>query len=339
MKSESIHNKANRIFGYSNREYQRTEKLNSDAQTLLMDIRDIDGIVQETIISLRSYGNNENHIKLPTALREAKMYLDDIRNKSQNVPGSDESLECANENYETLNGLFELLQSSKQKLDRVLISQKKFNDKLDDLKNLTHRTFRDASETEVFLSKNSESFERLKKKSDQLEADLNELDEMLDFNLIAVSENLMETVHDAIARIAVGNKNLVDLQVVVEQQIENVNVDLHDVKANIIPEAQIHTQELVKRSRLIVDAYENSKSSANNAILAVTAHKNITDAVNIADQAMNKAYEEAKNADKQLNPDDEDTITEKGNEMSLESEAIQEDAKHQMSKIEGMKEC
>lgn len=335
MRFESIQNKANKVFGYSDRELQRTELLTKKADNMLMDLRDIDGVVQETIINLRSYGNNEHHIKLPTALREARMYLDDIRNKSHDLQASERSLECANEHFETWNELYELVQNSRVKLDQVLASQRSFNDKLDDLKNLTHRTFRDASETEVFLSKNTEGFERLKKKTDQLEADLSELDELLDFNLIASAESTMESLHDGIARIAVGKKDMQDLTIVVEQQIENINYDMHDVTSNVIPAAESHARELVERSRRIVDAYENSKSSANNAILAVTAHKNITDAVNFAEDAANKAYEKATIADKKLNPDDEDTITDIGNEMSAESRDIQEDAKHQMSKIEG----
>lgn len=335
MRFESIQNKANKIYGYSDRESQRTDRLNVEAETLLMDIRDIDGVVQETIINLRNYGNNDDHIKLPTALREAKMYLDDITNKSNHLQASERSLECANEHYETWNELLESVQNSRQKLDRVLASQKSFNDKLDDLKNLTHRTFRDASETEVFLSKNSEGFDRLERKANQLDDDLTELDELLDFNLIASAESTMESIHDGIARIAVGKKDMQDLTIVVEQQIENINYDMHDLTGNVIPSAQIHAQQLAERSRRIVDAYENSKSSANNAILAVTAHKNITDAVNYAEDAARKAHEKALAADMKLNPEGEDTITDIGNEMSLESQDIQEDAKQQMSKIEG----
>lgn len=335
MKSESIHNRANRIFGSSDREYQRVERLNAQAQTLLMDIRDIDGVVQETIINLRNYGNNENHIKLPTALREAKMYLNDIKNKSQTLPNSDDALDCANENYDNWNSMNSLVNTSKEKLDNFIKLHRNLNDKLDDLKNLTHRTFRDASETEVFLTKNNKGMDRLRDKANLLNADLNELDELFDFNLITASESLMESIHDGIARLAIVNKEMGDLHQIVDDKIVEDEYDLGVVRSELVPEARQHAEELSKRSKVIVDAYENSKSSANNAILAVTAHKNITDAVNIAESATNKAHEAAIIADRKLNPHDEETIIEKGNEMSLESEDIQEDAKLQMSKIKG----
>jgi laminin, alpha 1/2 len=337
MKSESIHNRANRIFGSSDREYQRVERMNSEAQNLLMDIRDIDGIVQETIINLRNYGNNENHIKLPTALREAKMYLNDIKNQSQNIPNSEDSLDCANENYETWNSMNNLLNKSKEKLDNFINSHKNLNDRLDDLKNLTHRTFRDASESEVFLTKNNKGLERLREKANFLNSELTALDELFDFNLIASSESLLEMAHDGVSRLSIQNREMNELQKIVDDKIAEDESELFVVKNNIVPEARRHAEEISKRSKVIVDAYENSKSSANNAILAVTAHKNITDAVYVAENAANRAHEAATIADLKLNPEDEETIVEKGNEMSLESEDIQEDAKQQMSKIEGEK--
>lgn len=308
-----------------------------DAESILIDVRDITGIVQETIINLENYGSNDHHIKLPNALKEAQMNLNDIKRRSQNIPQSQESLKCANEQFDFWSDELKSAMQQQQKLDNFLTLRKLFNERLEDLKNLTHRTFRDSSETEAFVTKNRKSFEKLKEKSIKINEDTEELEKLISFGIIAQSATMMEMLHDAIDKLKSDNKVLIDLNVEIDAVITEREDDLQDIKDDLIPKARVHAELLAKRSKVIVDLFQNSKDGARVAMLAGTAHKNITEAINAARDAAEKAHVAAVFSNDKLDPIDpeEETMIEKGQDLSLESEAIQTDAESQITKIKG----
>ena len=336
-RAESIRNRASKISEYAEKRLQRSEKMKIDVELILMHVRDINGIVQETIINLHNYGSNDHHIKLPIALKEAYMYLNDIKEKSRNLPQAQESLSCANKHNDYWSDKLNSANEQKEKLDKFLELRKIFNDRMDDLKNLTHRTFRDSSETEAFVSKNRKGFERLKEKSNRINNETEEVEALVSQGIIAQSDSLMETLHDAIAKLKIDNKDLIDLKIEVETTIAKRENELQDLKKTLIPEARKHAEDLSRRSKIIVDLFQHSKDGARVAMLAGTAHKNITNAINSAREAADKAYEAAVYSNDKLNPIDpeEETMIEKGQDLSLESEAIQSDAENQISKIKG----
>lgn len=334
-KAESIHTRANRISGYSDKRLQKSDKMKIDVDSILMDVRDITGIVQETIINLENYGSNDHHIKLPNALKEAQQYLDAIRLRSQEVPMGENSLKCANEQFEFWSDELNAAAQQRKKMEDYLQARKIFNERLEDLKNLTHRTFRDSSETEAFVTKNRKSFEKLKQKSKLISDETEEIDKIVSQGIIAQSDSLMESLHDNIAQLRIEDKDLIDLNVEVEAVISERESELGSIKSSLIPDARNHAEDLSRRSKIIVGLFQNSKDGAQVAMLAGTAHANITDAINSARDAADKAYEAAVFSNEKLNPldQDEETMIEKGHDLSLESEAIQIDAENQISKI------
>lgn len=308
-----------------------------DAESILMDVRDITGIVQETIINLQNYGSNDHHIKLPIALKEAQMYLNDIKEKSRNIPEAQETLKCAKRQSNYWSDKLDSANEQQEKLEKYISLRKIFNDRIDDLKNLTHRTFRDSSETEAFVSKSRKSFEKLKEKSYRINNETDEIGKLLNEGIIAQSDSLMESLHDSVAKLKIDNKDLIDLNIEIEATITNREDELQDIKGTLVPEARKHAEDLSRRSKIIVDLFQHSKDGAQVAMLAGTAHRNITNAINSARDAAEKAYEAAVFSNDKLNPIDpeEETMIEKGQDLSLESEAIQIDAESQISKIKG----
>lgn len=336
-KAESVHNRATKIREYAEKRLQRSDKMKGDVDSLLMEIRDISGIVQETIMNLENYGSNDHHIKLPIALKEAQMYLNDIKEKSKNIPQSQESLKCADKQFDYWSEQLSSTNEQREKLDKYLSLRKTFNDRMDDLKNLTHRAFRDSSETEAFISKNRKSFDKLKEKSSRINGETEEVDKLVNQGIIAKSDSLMETLHDGIAKLKIDNKDLIDLNIEIEATVKNREKELQEIKDTLVLKARSHAEDLSRRSQVIVDLFQHSKDGAQVAMLAGTAHKNITNAINSAREAADKAYDAAVFSNNKLNPADpeEETMIEKGQDLSLESEAIQSDAENQISKIRG----
>lgn len=336
-RAENLQAKSKKLNGNSDKKMQKSDKMKGDVENFLMDIRDITGVVQETIINLENYGRNDHHIKLPIALKEAQMYLNDIKYRSKNIPKAHETLKCANEHHEFWTEELLTTTQQREKIESFVKLRNTFNSRLEDLKNLTRRTFRDSLETEAFVTKNRKDFEKLKDKANRINDDNEELQKLLTMEIIAQSDSLMESLHDGIAKLRLDNKDLIDLNAMIDATIAEREEELEDIKTRVVPEARKHANDLAQRSKYIVDHFQHSKDGARVAMLAGTAHKNISDAVEAARIAADEAYNAAMFSNKKLNPADpeEETMIEKGKDLTLESVSIQDDAEDQITKIKG----
>jgi laminin alpha 1/2 len=315
---------------------QKVEKLKVDANGILVESRDLSDSIRETIIELENYGTSDHHIKLPNALKEARMYYDDVLKRSEAFPLDDATAKCANDHFEFWTDELKGTKEQKERLEKFLTDQKIFHERLSDLKNLTHRVFRDSLETEAFLTKNKEDFEKLKEKVGRVNEQSAEVDGILDENVVASSASLMESVGDNLEKAKVVNSDLLELHGDVERAMKEKEEENAKVRDNEVVAARKHAESLAERSKVIVDLFQNSKDGAQLAVRAGTSYSNITDSIHAAREAADKAYEAAVFSNEQLNPtDDEETMMERGNDLSLESVAIQEDAEKQIVKIKG----
>lgn len=313
----------------------KLEELKTRADDLLFDARDLSLSIQESIINLESYGTSDHHIKLPIALKEAKMYLDDITKKSKEIPDADAVQECANEVLEMCNEEMKNTKSQEERLRKLIKDKEILQNRINDFKNLTHRVFRDSSETEAFITKNKNDFEKLKAKLAQLDTQAAELEGLVNEDLVAASASRMETVHDILDKSKTTNDNLLNLYDQVDQEISDREKEINAIKNSKVVEAQKHAQGLSDRSKQIVNLFQHSKDGAQTAVRAGTAYTKISESINEAKEAADKAYEAAVYSNQQLNPVDEETMLEKGKELSEESDDITLDAKDQIQRIEG----
>jgi len=301
----------------------------------MVDARDQSTSIQESIINLESYGTSDHHIKLPIALKEAKLFLEDIIQKSQNVPDTREVTKCANDNFEFWSEELRNTKEQKDKLDKLVKDKESLQNRINDFKNLTHRVFRDSSETEAFITKNKNDFEKLKEKTAQLETQALEVDKLLNENVVAASASRMESVNDNLSKAKITNDNLLNIYDEVEKTISERDDEINSIKNSQLTQAQRHAQDLSDRSKVIVNLFQHSKDGAQLAVRAGTAYSKIAESIDEANKAANKAYEAAVHSNQQLNPTnpDEETMLEKGQDLALESVAIQQDAEEQVEQI------
>lgn len=308
-----------------------------DIDSIMMDVRDTSDMTQETIINLRNYGNNDHHIKLPVALKEAKMHLKNIKTQSENLPKGDAALKCANKQLEFWTEELQSANEQKRKLNEYLKTRVIFNERLDDLKNLTHRAFRDSLETEAFITKNRKNFEKLKLKADEVSRENEAVELILNNEVVAQTQSLMDSLQDSIDKLKAEQQDLIVLNEEVEKKMVERADELDGIKKTSIPASKKHADDLSRRSKVIVDMFQHSKDGAKEAMLAGTAHRNITEAIDSARIAADQAFDAATFSNDKLNPADPEVVTmiEKGQELSNESEDIQRDAEKQISKIKG----
>lgn len=313
------------------------EELKAKANDLTADARDLTISIQESIINLETYGTSDHHIKLPTALKEAKMYYEDISRKAKEIPDAKDVTKCVNEQFDFWNEELKATEAQKDRLEKLVKEKEIFHNRLNDFKNLTHKVFRDSSETEAYITKNKNDLERLKEKVSQLETDANEVDELLDGNLIASSASRMDSIRDNFEKCKATSEDLMILHGHVDNALTERKADIEALKGSTIIEAERHAKDLSDRSKVIVGLFQHSKDGAQLAVRAGTAYSKISESIEAAKEAANVAYEAAVSSNKQLNPEDsnEETMLEKGQDLASESEDIQKDAEEQIEKING----
>lgn len=311
------------------------EKMKIEVDSILTDIRDVSLNIQESIVNLNNYGSNDHHIKLPVALKEAQRYLDDIKNRARNLPNNEDSIDCANKQFEFWVDEYKSSNQAQSDFDHLKASLKIMTDRLDDMKNLTHKVFRDSMETEVLMSRNREKLDKLIGKVEKIDETHDEVKKILHTEIISQTDSMMESIHDNIAKLKVENDDLIALNEDLNITIVECDEGLKEAKIHWLPKARVHADDLMKRSKVIVDSFQHSKDGAKIALLASSAHSNISAAINAAQDAAKDAFEAAKTSYDELNPIGEHTIFDKGLDSLHESEDIQKDALHEISKIDG----
>lgn len=335
LQSENLQNKANRFTTTTDKKIKKIEELKIKSEDLITDARDQSTSIQESIINLESYGTSDHHIKLPIALKEAKLFLDDIVQKSQNIPNTDKVTKCANDNFEFWSEEFKNTKEQKDRIEKLIKDKEILHNRINDFKNLTHRVFRDSSETEAFITKNKNDFEKLKEKAAKLETQALEVDKLLNEDVVAASASRLESVNDSLEKAKITNDNLLNIYDEVDRTLAERDDEINSIKNSHLTQAQKHAQDLSDRSKVIVNLFQHSKDGAQLAVRAGTAYSKIAESIDEASKAANKAYEAAVHSNQQLNPTDpdEETMLEKGQDLALESVAIQQDAEDQVEKI------
>lgn len=231
---------------------QDVEKSKSEADGVWIGLKDISGLLQETILELNNYGSNDNHVKLPVALQEANRYLDDIKLKSKDVEHGKSVLECANRNLNHWD--HESNVTMKQQIDLINLKYNIGNltYRLDDMKSLTHKSFRDAMETEVLLTHNQKNFEKLQKKIEEVETLHEDINLQLNTDIIAQTDTLMEMVHDDIGKLKVDNDDLQILNVDLNTTIYECADGLKEAHEVWLPQSRKHASGLANRAKVSV---------------------------------------------------------------------------------------
>lgn len=229
---------------------QDAEKSKSDADGVWIGLKDISGIIQETTIELNNYGSNDNHVKLPVALQEANRYLKDIQQKSANVVHGKSVLECVNKNFDHWKHENNVTMEQQDDLTNLRYTLGNLTYRLDDMKGLTHISFQDAMETEVLLTHNQRSFEKLKKKIEEVEKLHDDINLQLNTNIIAQTDSLMEMVHDNIGKVKVDNDDLIMLNIDLNTTIYKCADGLKEAHEKWLPMSRKHASELANRAKV-----------------------------------------------------------------------------------------
>lgn len=334
-RADHLKKKSNKMTKKVEKRFNESERMKSDTYEILIELRETEGVVRQTIGDLQNYGQQDHHIMLPLALREAGKYLNDVKEKSKLLTSNPINTYCVDDHWNFWSTEWNATHEQKQELERLKNEYAKLSHRLEDMQHNIHKTFRDVMETEALMTFNQKNSEKLQEKIKEVEKIDGEIVEIMDNDLSTETDMIMESIQASMGTIQVQNDDLVALNEDLGNTIEECEEGLNKARQEWLPKAREHSQKLAAKSKLIVDSFQHSKDGAKIALMASHAHSDIAKAVELANQAAEEAYQAAKNSNDKLNPIGEYTISEKGLDSKHESMDIQRDALNEISKIEG----
>jgi laminin alpha 1/2 len=330
-----LYNRSGKFSNNAEKGVRDVEKMSSEADTILMELRDVEGMMRKTIIELKNYGSHDSHLKLPHAIRDANNLLNDIKQKSERLTTNPYDVKCVEDHWGYWNNENNATEHQAKALENLKQGFLNLANRLENMQTLIHKTFKHSMETEALLTFNQKNFENLQEKVKSIEEIDAEITEVLENDLLEETESLMESVEANMKSLDHVNDDLVTLNEDLNNTIQECEQELNKITSNSLPKAKAHAQKLASKANIYVDLFQHSKDGAKVALDASTAHSNIANAIEAARVATNLAFEAAKNSNDELNPIGEDTIAEKGLDSKHESLDIRADALNEITRIEG----
>jgi laminin, alpha 1/2 len=334
-KAKNLKTRSSKLSTKLEKRAKEVQRMLGEAEDILGNAKVLRNDIADTINALNRYGTNDHHVKLPQATQEASRYLDDIKFKLQNFNQTDAALQCAKESFKFWTDAAFESESINIGRSNTKMSLQELQDRFRDLEKHTHRTLSTVDSADETQTKNEIRYDNLREKFDEIQGLEADVEDKLNNSLTAQSESTLEMIRDNLENIEM---EVVDLQAVNKEMNETlveVGGKLVGLKGVDLPEAKKHVENLLKESNSFTELFRNTKEGAEIAMMASTAHQNISAAIEAAKLAAQKALAAVQQTNAAINPKDEQSIMERGIESITESQNIEQEALTEIVKLDG----
>lgn len=315
---------------------QESEALRNDAKTFATEIKTLQNDIQERIYAIHRFGTGNHHVNLPIAMEEAQLLLDSIGEVAKHHSGIYVPHECAADLYEQWANTSSVLHTQ---MDET----KQLGYDVINLKNRLYDAMHNAHKTLELLEHGNRTHFTNYKRYDNLQQQHKHISN-LRFSILGVFNNsivpqtdtLLEMIGDQQSKVAQDLKTIVRLKDVVHETNMHCSQNLQNIRDNWLPDAKAHAIDLVVRAEEYAKLFRSTKNGSEMALMASTAHKNISDSIETARQLAIEAKRAAQRSELELFPTDgTSTVIEKSLVSLQKSRRIEEDAVREIDKVAG----
>ncbi|XP_055381870.1 laminin subunit alpha-1 [Condylostylus longicornis] len=293
--------------------------------------------ILRTIFELNNYGNHEQHISLPSALEQARHYLTEIKYHQDTTNTMREAWRCAWNDYYFYGNASDTVFDQKGMLEMFWRKINQFHHRMADLGRYTDKTFDMLNEADDIRShvvnlQNYvyETYGQAKEMTDYIQ-------QLLDSDLMPRANVMIDMVDGGGEQIDVNIKNMENLRGMWNESWINENNLRRDLRKHWLPKAWRHAKRLMERSNDYAKQFQPTKDGARVAMLASSAHKNISKAIDAARYASIESKEAVMISLDKLYPKGDKSVVEKAKTSLERSKQLNKDAKHEMNKTEALK--
>ncbi|XP_028895887.2 laminin subunit alpha-1 isoform X3 [Zeugodacus cucurbitae] len=315
-----------------------TGQLRNDVTTLYVDIGALRSDILEYIFTLNNYGKSEQHMSLPMALDQARFYLDSIRQHEETVKNIRNSTQCAWHFYYHFGNASDAAFDQKARVEMFWRDLNQSNFRISDMRLHADRTVEMQSEID-------DTLEHVVNLRNHVMEDYNKINELGTDVTGYLNKSLIPRTNLLIEENWVQQEQLTGVTDSIDRLYEQLNISMDDsegiqreVRKHWLPKAQKHADRLMERSNEYARQFQPTRNGAKIAILASSAHKNISDAIDAARRASIEAKERVWEAQSRLYPDDDSSVIERAEVSLNKSRKLQKEALAEMERTNALKQ-
>lgn len=235
---------------------------------ILNEIHHIQDDTEKEISHLNLLGINNHQINFPMALSEAKSLLQNILEEVHNQNGAFRAHQCANTLIDQWSKISDILNSQMDEAQQMKYEIINSKNRLYDLTNNVYETSKILTNAEAIKSISERGFEKLKHKLKKITHLRNNLTDIFNTSVIPETDVLFNIIDDNHEKIKQDLSNLIQLKTTVQETNAQNAQQIKNLRSEWVPRAQSHSTDLSNRAREYVQLFENTKNSAEAAMLA-----------------------------------------------------------------------
>uniref|UniRef100_A0A1B0BIW7 Laminin subunit alpha-1 n=1 Tax=Glossina palpalis gambiensis TaxID=67801 RepID=A0A1B0BIW7_9MUSC len=309
-----------------------------DATVLYVDIEALKAGILESVTRLDNYGSEAYHLSLPIALQQARFYLDSVKQHSNSLETIRTATSCAWHYFYRFGNASDSAYDQKAKVEMFWRDLNHTNFRLSDMRLQADRTVDKQTEIDDIL----EHIRNLKTLALDDYAQIKELnmnvEDKLQQNVRPQTEVVIELNVERLEQVSGILDKTAKLRNMLNNSLDEIETVYREVRKHWLPKSEKHAVRLWERSNEYARQFQPTRNGARIAMLASSAHKNISDAIEAARQASLEARERVYAAENKLYPKMDISVIERA-KMSLEkSNVLKNDAMQEIKDTKALKQ-
>lgn len=267
-KSTNVNAKWQKVLAKALKTSNASEYLKISLLNFLTEIRSIDDEAQDRINKLNQLGLTTHHINIPIALGDSKTMLQHILEFVDNQNGAFRAHQCANSQLEQWSNISAILSSQTEETDQIKYDVINSKNRIYDLINRSYETAKILSDVSSLHSAGEKGFDKLRHKLKRINVIRNEIKDLQNTSIIPQTDVQINIIDDAHGKIRQDLGNLVRLKTIVQETNGQTSQQIMHLRNEWFPIAQNYSNGLMDRAKEYVQLFQNTKHSAEAAMLA-----------------------------------------------------------------------
>ncbi|XP_055907050.1 laminin subunit alpha-2 isoform X2 [Eupeodes corollae] len=319
---------------------KRTEAvtiLRKESADLYSDIGNVRSNIINTIFALNNYGTEDHHMSLPAVLQEARYYLHQIQQHDESVQNIRGTWSKAWDLFYLHGNASDAAFDLRGRLEMFMRDLNNTNYRLSDARMFTDKTFEMLNEIDDIHEHIVNLKSYLVEDHGQIRELQSEFDQYENNSLVAETDTFLDMIEGRQEQLDGEIDTIERLSRYMNDTLEENDKIRKEVYKHWLPKAQKHAARLTERSNEYMRQFQPTKNGARIALLASSAHKNISDAITAARRSSLEAREGVSEAQNQLYPSDGSSVIERAKISLGKSKLLQKDALREMEKANVLK--
>lgn len=234
----------------------------------LAEIRFIDDDAQERINQLNQLGLTTHHVNIPNALDESKSMLQNIMEIVDSQNGAFRAHQCANSQLEQWSNISAILTSQTEEAEQMKYDVINSKNRIYDLINRSHETTKILSNVNLLRTAGEKGFEKMRHKVKRINLMRSEIKDVQNTSIIPQTDVQINIIVDDHEKVRQDLSNLVRLKTIVQETNVQTAQHITHLRKEWLPIAQKYSTGLMDRAKEYVQLFQNTKHSAEAAMLA-----------------------------------------------------------------------